>query len=136
MDLELLRFGFDIGLLILIWLVQLVIYPSFPYMDTEAIQKWHLRYTFRISWVVIPLMGGQLLIAIWQLWHTADIERLCNLLLVLLMWGLTFRIFVPLHRKIAEGKVTDSVLNALVAKNWTRTVGWTILAIWSALSLS
>ncbi len=61
---DLLRLLVDMGLLILTWLVQLVIYPSFLYYDATDLKKWHSIYTGRITFVVLPLMLTQLLVAI------------------------------------------------------------------------
>ena len=50
----------DFGLLVLIWMVQLVVYPGFKYYQRERLLEWHARYTSRISYIVGPLMLGQL----------------------------------------------------------------------------
>ncbi|MEQ9363414.1 MAG: hypothetical protein RIF32_04185, partial [Leptospirales bacterium] len=54
---------FHFGLVVLIWLVQLVIYPAFMYADAEQFTDWHRVYTERVSLVVVPLMLGQLVLA-------------------------------------------------------------------------
>ena len=49
----------DFGLFILIWLTQLVIYPSFTYFREQDLTRWHRKYTRAISYIVMPLMLGQ-----------------------------------------------------------------------------
>jgi hypothetical protein len=39
-----------------LWTVQLVIYPAFPFIDPRLFQSWHNRYTGAITWVVAPLI--------------------------------------------------------------------------------
>ena len=62
MSIPLIRLLFDFGLLVLIWLVQLVIYPSFLYYEQDNLKRWHEKYTQKITYVVLPLMMGQLII--------------------------------------------------------------------------
>jgi len=48
------RVAVDFGMLILIWLVQLIIYPSFQYSARESFIQWHEKYTGLITLVVLP----------------------------------------------------------------------------------
>ena len=70
--LETIRLICDSGLLILIWMVQLVIYPSFSYYKQEDLFKWHETYTKRIAVIVIPLMLGQLITSSIQIYTNLD----------------------------------------------------------------
>ena len=54
----------DFGMCVVLWLVQLVIYPSFLRVKTSDLLAWHKAYTFRVSFVILPLMFGQLVLAI------------------------------------------------------------------------
>ena len=49
----------DFGLVVLIWIVQLIIYPSFHVVANDAFAAWHKTYMALISYLVIPLMFGQ-----------------------------------------------------------------------------
>ncbi|RRO17187.1 hypothetical protein [Flavobacteriaceae bacterium 14752] len=122
----------DIGLLVLIWLVQLVIYPSFKYYKTIDLKVWHRFYTKRITIVVLPLMLSQLVLSITLLfisnWSTYHILDIC---LVLLTWVLTFAIFVPLHQKIDKSQNISESVYKLVKYNWIRTFLWSAIAIFS-----
>ncbi|OBX26889.1 hypothetical protein LX77_00678 [Gelidibacter algens] len=131
MDIDSMRLLFDTGLLVLIWMVQLLVYPSFRYYDKPNLVIWHKHYTVGLSIIVIPLMFGQLILASVQWFNTLSAETLINLLLVVLLWALTFIQFVPLHKKIADNKATPALLKRLVARNWWRTILWTVIFCWS-----
>jgi hypothetical protein len=127
---------FDTGLLVLIWLVQWVIYPSFVHMGHTELQSWHGTYTARISLVVVPLMVGQLIASGWLAFSAPHFVHILKLLLVLWAWVLTFAIFVPLHAKVVHSSDTRSISQKLVRQNWFRTLVWTVafgLGLWSYL---
>ena len=54
----------DFGMCVVLWLVQLVIYPSFLRVEPSELITWHKAYTFRVSFVILPLMFGQLVLSI------------------------------------------------------------------------
>ena len=126
MDLTYLRLLFDFGLVVLIWLVQLIIYPSFRYLDRQKLVFWHSKYSTRISLVVMPLMLGQLLITVLQLNEGSVISYIIALL-VLMVWILTFLYFVPLHGKFSRNEINERSLDGLVNVNWWRTLFWTAI---------
>ena len=131
MKLSILRLLFDFGLLVLIWMVQLIIYPSFQYYSENDLLAWHEKYMLAISFVVIPLMFGQLITAILQFIHDRDCFSIVSMMLITLVWISTFTQFVPLHDAIASGKATKSLLEELVFKNWIRTGLWTLIFLLS-----
>ena len=118
---------FDAGLFVLIWMVQLVIYPSFLYFEKENLVKWHHQYTKGLSMIVIPLMLGQLCTTIVQLVQFSSIEISFKFILVCAVWVLTFLHFVPIHNQISNRKATYTLLNQLVHRNWLRTLLWTVI---------
>ena len=132
MTLDEIRLLFDFGLVVLIWLVQLIIYPGFKYLNSENLLSWHEKYAFRISMVVIPLMMGQLVCALIQL-RAGSFSVVINGLLVITLWVLTFSIFVPLHRTITLGQANQLLLNKLVRLNWWRTILWSLVFLLSIL---
>ena len=70
---DMVRLLFDFGLVILIWMVQLVVYPSFRYYKESDLMRWHERYTKAISIIVVPLMFGQLFLVILQIVEVFDV---------------------------------------------------------------
>ncbi len=133
MMLETLRIGFDFGLLVLIWMVQLVIYPSFKYFNRNDLIRWHRVYVQRISYVVIPLMFGQLGVSLHLVNTSPNLYTFASLGLIVLVWGVTFLQFVPIHSSISRGDASEELLTTLVSRNWFRTILWTLLFITSTL---
>ncbi|WP_273566638.1 hypothetical protein [Maribacter halichondriae] len=128
-----LRLLFDFGLVALIWLVQLTIYPSFSFFSATELDAWHSEYVQNISFVVIPLMFGQVILSALIAFQKRSTYTIGSLLLVLLVWVLTFAIFVPLHDQIASGNYTEETLKNLVTKNWLRTAVWNFIFIWGII---
>ena len=117
---------FDTGCLILIWLVQLVIYPSFLFYEVENLKKWHFKYTRMVTLIVLPLMLGQLITGIMGAVSEVSLSSI-KLVLILSTWAITFTLFVPLHNKIDSTDQIVDVTESLVKRNWIRT------GIWSAV---
>lgn len=124
----------DFGLLILIWLVQLVIYPGFKFYNDKNLYSWHKLYTRRLTIVVLPLMLSQLVLSVLILVQSNwAIFKIIDSILVVLTWFSTFTIFVPIHQKISQNQDLKHSVNKLVSYNWLRTALWTIIFV---LSLS
>jgi len=128
------RLLLDGGLVVLIWIVQLIIYPSFLYYNHENLITWHKKYTFNFGKIVIPLMLGQLGIAGYQLFAQPTTYTLLSLIAIVVLWLSTFLQFAPIHLNIAKGIVSEKMLVALVNKNWIRTVLWSLLFVYSLLN--
>ena len=124
---ELIRLITDFGLLVLIWIVQLVIYPSFQYYQSQDLHNWHRQYTSRITTVVLPLMFTQLVVTVLQILTEITLYSGISMLIVLALWLLTFLVFVPLHQKIEHQTYETKSLSKLVKFNWLRTGLWSIL---------
>lgn len=133
MTLDLFRLLVDFGLVVLIWMVQLVVYPSLRYYETPNLIKWHKVYTIRVTYIVLPLMLSELVIGGCQLWIQQGWYQILSVILILLLWLLTFIVFVPLHHKIDPESDTDIVTKALVQSNWIRTFLWTVLGVSSII---
>lgn len=119
----------DTGLVVLIWMVQLVIYPSFTYYRPKDLIDWHQKYTNRIAVVVIPLMLSQLVLAMVSIFYQPDSASILTLIVVLFLWIFTFLSFAPLHFKISEGNTNFKILELLIQRNWIRTFVWSALLI-------
>jgi hypothetical protein len=110
--------------------VQLVVYPGFAYYPPSDLKRWHDRYSGKITLLVGPLMLGQLAGA-WY-WVLTDAGWASSVYLagILVLWGITFFRFVPLHRKISQGMADRNTLQRLVRENWSRTFLWILVFIW------
>lgn len=125
------RLLLDFGLFVLIWMVQLIAYPSFVHFNREGLVKWHKKYTPRISFLVIPLMLGQLMAYGALLQEVKSFYSITCFVLVLLVWLVTFTVFVPRHKAISAGDFTPKSLEDMVRLNWIRTVLWSVLFLWN-----
>ncbi len=121
----------DVGLVVLILLVQLIIYPSFLFYDRSALIKWHHIYTKRIAIIVAPLMITQLVLVIYILLNNlvVNIYNITISLIIIAIWGVTFAIFVPLHSKISSNSYVTKDLHKLVSFNWIRVLLWIFILI-------
>ena len=116
------------GLLILIWLVQLIIYPGFSRISPEEFKAYHRWYVIRISSVVLPLMLAELILSIW--WVLSNDYSAISVsagVLVMIVWLSTFVLQVPIHNRLKAGK-EDREIRHLVATNWIRTAAWSLKA--------
>ena len=117
----------DIGLVVLIWMVQLIVYPSFTFYKPKNLIEWHQKYTTGIAVVVIPLMLTQLVLAVVAVFYQPNFTAIFTLLIVLFLWIFTFLSFAPLHFKISEGVHNQKLLQLLIRRNWIRTFLWSSL---------
>ncbi len=115
------------GLVVLIWLVQLIIYPNFQYLSNSKRIQWHRFYTPRITIIVAPLMILQLITATYLLFLDLTLLNSFATLLIVLNWLITFIYFVPLHAKIDSNNIDQGSLKSLVHVNWYRTVLWSCI---------
>ncbi len=117
----------DFGMVILIWMTQLIVYPGFSFYSAEELNGWHKRYTVMISVIVIPLMTTQLLLHAYDLWFDQNIISLISAFLIVLLWIITFGKAVPLHNQIARNKEVLASAKKLVSINWYRTILWNVV---------
>lgn len=128
------RIAVDFGLVVLIWIVQLIIYPSFRYYTPADLAVWHPKYTNLITLIVGPLMLAQVALVGWELLNRFSWLTLASAVLVGLMWASTAFQAVPIHNAIAAGDSSPETLARLVSVNWVRTVGWTIIFVLGVVS--
>lgn len=128
----------------IIWVVQLVQYPFFSYVEENDFPRYHAAYTFWITPIVAPLMIVELLSAALILFYPPeylDYKLLVfGLILCLAAWLSTFFFQVPFHNRLANGFDAEAHAS-LVKTNWIRTLVWTARAIlifyfgWKAIRL-
>lgn len=122
--LPLIQLLIDFGLVVLILMVQLIIYPSFLRYESHSLAKWHVIYTGRITVIVAPLMISQVAVAAYLLSLTSSFHYLevFALVLIILNWLLTFFIFIPFHQRIDLHPTDRKVQRRLVQSNWMRVI--------------
>ncbi|SMG12212.1 hypothetical protein SAMN05661096_00478 [Marivirga sericea] len=119
----------DFGLFVLIWLVQLIIYPSFTFMKKSSLIIWHPIYTKRISVVVMPLMLLQIALTFYLTYSSFNYFLLFQSIIIIFIWISTFFQAVPLHNQIESGVKMKKAAEKLVQANWKRTIMWSLIVI-------
>lgn len=112
------------GLVVLIWLIQLLHYPSFHFFDPRSFSTAMAFHQARISLVVVPLMLGELALTSWVTYQSPSSSNLAIFACVAGVWISTFVLQVPLHHQLVA--YTPETINRLVLTNWIRTALWTI----------
>lgn len=115
----------DCGLFVLIWMVQLIVYPSFSYISDQVLPSWHRTYTKRIGYFVIPMMLVQLMLSLFNCLESTTLLKVLDLGLVAATWVLTAWLSVPLHQALAKGSMDPAVRRSLVRTNLPRALVWT-----------
>ena len=111
----------------LIWVVQLVHYPSFQFWGSR-IAEAHAFHSTRISIIVVPLMllelASSFALSVSDVplkgWHQT------GFVIVLLIWILTFFFIVPVHTMIPKVLSPEPSIDSLVSLNMGRTILWTV----------
>lgn len=107
----------------IIWLIQLVHYPSFRYIDVSRSAEFHSHHTSSIGPIVAPLMILEMALSAYLAYREGGMAWLV-LVLVIVIWISTFGVQVPLHNSL--GRVWDlHAIDRLVQTNWIRTIAWT-----------
>lgn len=110
-----------------IWLVQVLVYPNFRFIDRQKFGDFHQFHRSRITWVVAPLMSMELASGIWMLYKQQSDFYLFNLISIVFLWAFTALVNVPIHNKLESNKFEKK--DALVFSNWPRTIAWTLRSL-------
>ena len=121
------RESIDFAMLVFLWLVQIIIYPSFKKISKESIFSWHKSYQTRVSIIMSPIMLLQMYQITFDVFHTISSITIIRFLLLLVSWLLTIAVSVPLHRKIENNKDLEYSIDRLIKTNLPRTFTWTTI---------
>ncbi len=133
---EIVKLLVDFGMVIIIWMTQLIVYPGFNYYNEAELIDWHRKYTKAISILVIPLITAQVSVHIYDLWVNQSIVSIINTMLIAMVWIITFGGAVPLHNQITRQDECLAAARKLVKLNWYRTILWNVvfgLSVFEAL---
>jgi hypothetical protein len=114
------------GLVVLIWLVQVIIYPAFAEIEPDRFVCWHAGYTRAVTWIVAPLMLAQVALLAWLAIVRPSPRVLSAAAMVGLAWMATFALAVPAHDQLQAIGLDRAVVARLIAGNWVRTIAWTL----------
>ena len=106
-----------------IWVIQLLHYPTFHYIEKNnysQFQKFHMN---RISYIVIPAMVIEMLSGIMLVIINDDF--IISFSLLVCIWIITFVFFTNIHQRLLS-KYEMTTVEKLVNLNWIRTVFWTV----------
>jgi hypothetical protein len=120
-----------------IWVIQLVHYPSFHFIESKQYTTFQRFHMSRISYVVVPAMLTELSTLIFLIIFMDQIDTLVTVsgLLLIIIWLMTAVFFSGVHQKLTSG-YDKTVVNNLVKLNWGRTLLWTLrLLLISAYAL-
>ncbi len=119
----------DFAMFLLIWLVQMIIYPVLNQISEEKFPVWHVIYCKRIAYFVLPLMIAQLFESATACFFIGGILIWAKLICILSAWIITFLISAPYHQKLSKGGKDTDVIIRLISTNWFRTMLWTFILI-------
>ncbi len=121
----------------LIWMVQLVHYPSFALISTEKWKAYHHHHTHSIDKIVIPVMSIELATSGALFWFSEgyiNFEAI-GFYLVIGVWISTGLFSVPTHYKMGESNSMELV-DRLVNTNWIRTALWSVKTVIGFISVT
>ena len=113
-----------------IWVIQLVHYPSFRYTDREKYVSFQIFHMRNISFIVVPVMILEFLSGLLLVLYHSNQESLLRIsfILLLIIWLVTALFFAQIHQKLSKG-YDETLVRNLVSLNWIRTLLWTIRTI-------
>jgi hypothetical protein len=119
----------------LIWTIQILQYPLFAQVGEKEFPRYHASHSARITAIVGPLMGLEMLCALYILWRRplgVSMEMAWGAMAILIVVHLTTTFLsVPAHNVLGRG-FSANAHHKLVWTNWIRTVAWSARAVLSA----
>jgi hypothetical protein len=109
----------------LIWVIQVLHYPSFHFIGKEFAKEFNRFHVFRITLIVAPIMTVELITAILLVKSLDSTLLYLNLILLLITWLTTALVSMPLHFKLIN-KTKNKYIRSLIITNWPRTILWTL----------
>ncbi|MEM9064608.1 MAG: hypothetical protein AAGB51_03870 [Planctomycetota bacterium] len=125
--------GSTLFLVGLAWFVFVVHYPLFARIPAESFAGYEAAHVRRTTYVVAPVMliefaTGLCIFVLAPAWPPG----LVGIALLAAVWGLTFGVQVPQHRRLEAG-LDLALVGRLVRTHGIRTLAWTgrgAVAIW------
>jgi len=111
-----------------IWLVQILHYPSFKFVSEKEFVTFEQFHIKRISYVVVPVMLVEITTAIIAYLNHPSLLLLLNMIFNSLILLFTYALSVPYHNKLKEGKSLKTI-KMLAYTNWPRTIFWSLRSL-------
>ena len=114
----------------IIWVIQLVHYPSFHFIRKDIYVSFQKLHTDKIAIIVAPVMLIELITGILLIYMETNINivLIVSLVILLAIWILTAIYFYKAHQNLMSG-YNKEIINQLIKLNWIRTVLWTFRLI-------
>lgn len=128
MDLSSLGPLINFGMALLVWLAQIIIYPSFANWHPDTFTSDHRLYVQRMGYIAGPLMVVQLLLTLSALIDSGHWLYTGQLVLITICWLCTVKLIIPLHRSLSY-RYNRQLINQLISANWLRTIPWTLVSL-------
>jgi|AntRauTorcE11898_2_1112593.scaffolds.fasta_scaffold39683_1 hypothetical protein len=110
----------------LIWIVQLVHYPSFHHVSAGNFVAFQQHHVNSIDKIVIPVMVAEITTSFGLAWIDGFTSlNAVGFYVVILIWAATGLFSVPAHSTLEDHKKEEAI-NRLVSTNWIRTILWTM----------
>ena len=111
----------------IIWIVQILHYPTFLFIDKKQYTEFQQFHMKKISYIIIPIMIVELFsgLGILFLIQKGQILFYGSLALLVLIWMLTGLLFTKYHSELSKKYNQETILQ-LIRFNWIRTLLWTI----------
>tara|TARA_B100001564_G_scaffold358021_1_gene375650 strand:+ start:692 stop:1108 length:417 start_codon:yes stop_codon:yes gene_type:complete len=111
----------------IIWIVQILHYPTFLFIDKERYTEFQQFHMNKISYIIVPLMLVELISGLSILFTVENIQFsfYVSLSLLILIWLITGLFFTKFHSELSK-KFSHNTILRLIRLNWIRTVFWTI----------
>lgn len=114
------------------WFVQVVHYPLFERVGSEAFLTFHAEHSSRTSLVVVLPMAVELVSSLWLAidpplsasGEPLTVLAIAGAVLAGLTWLITFAGAVPAHSRMSGG-FDSSAHRSLMRSNLARTIAWT-----------
>ena len=112
----------------IIWVIQLLHYPTFHFIEQSDYVEFQHFHMQRISFIVVPVMIIELLSGFMLVYYFRSNLLILCLIILLVIWSITFVFFTKLHQSLLGG-YDKIIVDKLVQINWSRTVLWSLKLI-------
>ena len=124
----------DFAMFVLIWVVQVIVYPVFQQVAPSRFSAWHRSYCNKIGFFVLPLMFAQLIESASACFFEGGVLDWSKMAVVLGAWIVTFFVSAPFHRRLSQSGQDQVVIGSLLFTNWMRTFLWSGVLVISYLN--
>ena len=111
----------------IIWIIQILHYPTFLFVDKKHYTEFQIFHMKNISYLIIPIMLLELFTGLYILLYNNMINFYfsASFGLLIVIWLITALFFSKFHSELSKKYNRDTILK-LIRLNWIRTFFWTL----------